>query len=102
MTDNPNSEQLLRAIQSILEEIKSIFILTNQDKLDEAKKRLLPKASIKEKIYNLCDGTKTAKDIAQVVQKDHAYIRSYLSRLRREGLIRTVKKDGKTIHEQII
>ena len=102
MTDKLNSEQYLRAIQSILEEIRSIFVLANQDKLEEIKKRLLPKNSVKEQIYNLCDGTKSTKDIAKVVQKDSAYIRSYLSRLRREGLIRTIERGGKTIHEQII
>ncbi|RLG50240.1 MAG: hypothetical protein DRO00_08985 [Thermoproteota archaeon] len=102
MTSKTSSERLLKTIQSTLEEIRSIFILANQDKLKEAKKRLLRKGSVKEQVYSLCDGTKTTTDIAQAIQKDSAYVRSYLSILRREGLIRTVEREGKTVHEQVI
>jgi CRP-like cAMP-binding protein len=92
---------LLKRIQRTLEEIKAILTLTNQDKLAEVKKALLKEGSVKLQVYNLCDGTKTTQDIAQALQKSIEYVNSYLSILRREGLIRTVEKDGRLVHEQI-
>lgn len=88
-------------MERTLEEIKAILVLVNQNKLVETKKRLLKAGSIKQQIYNMCDGTKTTKEIATAIQKDSGYVNSYLSILRREGLIRTVKKEGKLVHEQI-
>lgn len=92
---------LLKRIQRTLEEIKAILILTSQDKLAEAKKALLKEGSVKLQVYNLCDGTKTTQDIAKALQKSTEYVNSYVSILRREGLIRTVEKDGRLVHEQI-
>jgi hypothetical protein len=84
-----------------LEEIKAILTLINQDKFTEIKKILLKEGTIKLQIYNFCDGMKTTQDIATALQKDLGYVNSYLSILRREGLIRTVEKDDKQVHEQI-
>lgn len=97
-----SGKELLKEIQRTLEEFKSIFVLANQEKLAAAKKTLLKEGTIKMQIYNLCDGTKTTQDLAQAIQKSVEYVSSYLSILRREGLIRTVKKDGTQVHEQII
>jgi hypothetical protein len=94
-------KDLLRRIQRTLEEIKAVLTLTNQDKLAEVKKSLLKEGSVKLQVYNLCDGTKTTQDVAQALQKSTDYVNSYLSILRREGLIRTVEKDGRQVHEQI-
>jgi hypothetical protein len=91
----------LEKLQKTLEEIKAILILTNQDKLDQAKKLRLKEGSIKLQIYNLCDGTKSTQDLAQAIQKSTDYMNSYLTILRREGLIRTVEKEGKQVHEQM-
>jgi Mn-dependent DtxR family transcriptional regulator len=99
----PDDEELslLRKMQHTLDDIKAILILTYQDRLEETKNRLLKQGSVKEKIYELCDGTRTVSDIAAVIQKSTDYINSYLSILRREGLIRTVEKDGIQFHEQM-
>ncbi len=88
-------------LQRTLDEIKAILVLSNQEKLEQAKKSLLKEGSIKLQIYNLCDGTKTTQDIAQTIQKTADYVHSYLSILRREGFIRTIEKEGKQVHEQI-
>jgi len=96
-----SDKEILSSIRRTLEEIKAVLVLANQNKLEEAKKQLLKEGSVKLQIYNVCDGTKTTKDIATAVQKDIGYVHSYLSILRREGLIRTVEKEGKQVHEQI-
>jgi len=94
-------KDMLKKMQRTLEEIKAVLTLANQDKLAEVKKSLLKEGSVKLQVYNLCDGTKTTQDVAQALQKSTDYVNSYLSILRREGLIRTVEKDGRPIHEQI-
>lgn len=95
------TDDLLRNIQKSLDEIKAILTLANQEKLEQAKRSLLKEGSVKLQIYDLCDGTKTTKSIAGTIQKNSSYVRSYLSILRREGLIRTVEKEGNVVHEQI-
>ena len=62
---------------------------------------MLKEGSVKLQVYNLCDGIKTTQDLAQAIQKSTDYVNSYLSILRREGLIRTVEKEGRQVHEQI-
>jgi hypothetical protein len=96
-----SEKEILNSMRQTLEEIKAILTLTNQDKLAEVKKTLLKEGTVKLQIYELCDGTKTTQDLAQAIQKSTDYVNSYLSILRREGLIRTVEKEGKQVHEQI-
>lgn len=95
------NDNKLDKISTDLEELKSIIILLNQDALEEKRKELLQEGSVKKQIYDLCDGTKSISDIASIIGKDNSYVRSYLSRLRREGLIRKIEKDGEIYHEQI-
>ena len=96
-----SEKELLKEIQRALEEFKSIFVLANREKLAAAKKTLLKEGTIKLQIYNLCDGTKTTQEIAQGIQKSVEYVNSYLSILRRDGLVRTIEKENKQVHEQI-
>ncbi len=95
------TDELLKEVLHSLEEIHSVLILANQEKLEKAKKRLLKEGSMKQRIYDLCDGTRTTKVIADAIRKDLGYVNSYLSILRREGLIRIIGKEGTVIHEQI-
>lgn len=96
-----SEKELLKGILRSLEEIRSLFVLANQEKLADAKKGLLKEGTVKLQIYNLCDGTRGTQDITQIIKKSAEYVGSYISTLRREGLIRTVEKDGKQVHEQV-
>jgi predicted transcriptional regulator len=100
MSEASEKEMLIRIHQS-LEEIKAILTLVNGDKLSEVKKIRLKDGSTKLQVYNLCDGAKNTQEIATALQKSTDYVNSYLSILRREGLIRTVERDGKQFHEQL-
>lgn len=93
------SEAQLSNIQDLLEDIKAILMLSNNKLIQEAKQQLLKEGSEQKKIYDLCDG-KTTQDIANAMQKSVEYVNSNLSMLRRKGLVKTVEKDGKKIHEQ--
>lgn len=93
------SEEKLSSIQDLLEDIRAMLILSNTEKIHEAKKQLLKEGSEQKKIYDLCEG-KTTQEIATTLQKSLEYVNSNLSLLRRKGLIKTVEKDGKKIQEQ--
>lgn len=95
------SSDTLERIQSTVEEIRSLIVLVNQDKLKRVKEKLLKAGSIKERVYNMCDETKTIEEMAQSLGKESNYVRSYLSILRREGLIRNVVKDGRQVYQQV-
>ncbi len=92
----------INELQKSLDEIKGLFILANRENLDAQKLKLLPKGSMKERVYDLCDGSKTTIEMAKILGKDENYVRSYLSILRKDGLIRSVDKEGKVYPEQII
>ena len=93
-------EDRLDDIKILLEDIRGILLLTNQDKIDEMKKKMVKSGSVEETIYKLCDGTNTTSDIANKIQKDNQYTGAVISTLRQKGLIRTVEREGKKVHEQ--
>lgn len=95
------SSDTLEKILGTLEEIRSLIVLINRDKLAHIKGSLLKAGTVKETIYNMCDGTKTVDEIAQSLGKDNGYVHSYLSILRREGLIQNIVKDGRQVYQQI-
>ena len=94
-----SDKEILTSIKSTLEEIKALLLTVNQEKLNALRKELLKEGSVKLQIYELCDGTKNNKDIASVMKKDEPYVRSYITILRREGLIRTDRDTGR--HSQV-
>lgn len=93
------SDKILQNIQDTLDDIKAILLLTGNSKLQETKKELLKEGSEQQKIYDLCDG-KTSQEIATTLQKSVEYVNSNLTLLRRKGIIKTIEKDGKKVHEQ--
>jgi hypothetical protein len=97
---NKTSDDTLEMIYGTLEEIKSLKKLTNQDKLQAVKDKLLKPGTVKEEVYNLCDESKTIEEMAQSLGKDSSYVRSYLSILRREGFIQNVIKDKRQVYRQ--
>jgi len=87
-------------VKTLLEDIKGLLLIVNQDKLDEMKKRLLKSGSMESQVYEFCDGTNTTQSIATKIQKTPDYANAVISTLRRKGLIRTVDRDGTKVHEQ--
>jgi cell division septum initiation protein DivIVA len=87
-------------IKTLLEDIKGLLLVANQDKLDEMKKKLLKTGSIESQVYELCDGENTTQVIAERIQKSQEYTGAVTSTLRRKGLVRTVDRNGSKVHEQ--
>lgn len=93
------ADDKLDDIKALLEDIKGLLLLTNQDKLDAMKKDLLKPGSIENQVYELCEGT-TTQAIADQIQKSLEYTGAVISKLRRKGLVKTVDRDGNKVHEQ--
>ena len=91
----------VRRIQETLEDIRALITIGFQDKLREGKKELLKEGSVKKTVYDLCDGNRTKDDIARALKKSNDYVSSYLTILRREGLIHIREKEGKQLYEQV-
>jgi len=86
-------------IKMLLEDIKAVLLLTNQDKLEDAKKNLLKEGTVEKQVYDLCDGV-SAKEIADKIGKSLKYVHAVISTLRRKGLVRTVEREKKIVYEQ--
>jgi Mn-dependent DtxR family transcriptional regulator len=94
-------KDVLKRIQTVLEDTKGLLLVLNQDKLDEMKKRLLKAGFIESQVYDLCDGTNTAQTIATSIQKTPDYASAVIGNLRRKGLVKTVDSAGNKVYEQI-
>ena len=95
------SEIILNEIKNLLEDIKGLLILTNQEQLEKRKRDLLGSGSIEEKVYNLCNSKNEIGDIAKKLGKTEKIVRARISDLRRKGLIKSLQQDEKYIHLQI-
>jgi hypothetical protein len=93
-------KDILKNIQTLLEDQKNLFLILNQDQLDETKKKLLKPGTIESQVYDLCDGVNTTQVIASKIQKPPDYTGAVLSNLRRKGLVRTIDRAGNKVHEQ--
>ena len=93
------SDDTMKQVLETLEDIKAVLLLTGNSSIEEAKKRLLKEGSEQAKIYELCD-SKTTQEIVTATQKSIEYVNSNLSQLRRKGLVKTVDREGKKVHEQ--
>jgi len=93
--------ETVRSIRNAVEDIRALIAIAFQDKLTEGKKELLKEGSVKKTVYELCDGNRTKDDIARALKKSNDYVSSYLTILRREGLIHIREKEGKQVYEQV-
>lgn len=90
----------LEEIKDLLEDIKNILQIVNQDKIDEAKAKLLEPGSIEEMVYKLCNGSNSTENIAKSIKKDNKYTLTVLGTLRKKGLIKTIDDNDKKIHQR--
>jgi hypothetical protein len=61
---------------------------------------LLREGSMEMKVYDLCDKTKTAEEIAKTLRESIGNVNSYIGMLKKKGLIRSSEEEGKEIYRQ--
>jgi hypothetical protein len=92
----------MNEIKQTLDDIKAILLLVNQDKIAQAKKALLKEGSVEKQVYDLCNGENTTEDVSNILKKPTANIRAVISSLRQKGLVKTIEKDDRKVHDQVI
>lgn len=95
------SEDKLDDIRLLLQDLEALLLLSDQDKIEGTKRRLLKPVSVENQVYELCDGNSTILGIATKIQKSTDYTRAVISALRRKGLVRTFERQGKTVCVQL-
>ncbi len=95
------SDEKLDEIRLVLEDIRSLLLMANQDKLDQVKKDLLKPGSVESQVFELCDGENTIQEISSRIQKSTDYTSAVISNLRRKGLVRTIERNGKKVSVQL-
>jgi predicted transcriptional regulator/predicted transposase YbfD/YdcC len=86
-------------VSSEEENIKKITYIENRNQLKNILKTLNP---AKLEILKACDGSKNIEEIIQKVLMNSNSVRSYISRMKKEGLITNSKKPLRLVDEIII
>jgi len=95
------SEDKLEEIKDILLDIRSILLVSNAKEIKDFKDKFMKEKSDQVKIYTHCKGL-TNEEIAKKVNKTKEIVNTNLARLREKGLIKSIQKNNKIIHEQIL
>lgn len=97
MTEREDTRLLWR-INKNLEEISykldrliSLYQFSQQHELERLKQEVLGRSKIRREVYDLCDGTKTVRDIARRTEKSIQQVSMVLSTLEEAGLIKSRK-----------
>jgi len=88
-------DRLLKSLKSIESKLETLIIL---------QKAVTPKPKLgdeQKKILQLCDKKHTIEDIAKETGKTTNNVKSTLSKLRKKGLIKSVKLKDKVVYERI-
>lgn len=84
MVEEPSEE--LRNVRLLLEKILAILKLANNEQILKIKNSIL-QSEIKRKIYELCDGKHTVKDIVNALGTTQPNVSYHLSSLLEAGLV---------------
>lgn len=88
-------KQLMRSLKNIEKQLDTLVIL---------QKATMPEPKVgkeEERILKLCDRKHTIDDIVQETGKKSGNVKVVLFNLRKKGLVRSIRSEGKTTYERI-
>lgn len=91
----------LEIVSAKLDTLIGLFKLVNISRIEDVKARAL-KTEAKRKVYDSCDGTKTVKEIAEVVGASERLVYYHLSSLQSIGLISYRDERGTRFYYRIL
>lgn len=92
--------ELLREISSKLDDVISLLKLGQKSTIEMTKSRLLA-SSLRSKIYNLCDGSRTVSQIAEELERPQPLISRYLRELENADLIKSERKGKSVFYDRL-
>ena len=87
-------------LQNLLECIRGLSLLANQDKIGKIKKNTIHLDSGDEKMCNLYQDGMPNEDLAKQIKKDVPHVIDIISNLQQKRLITIIEKNSKKIYEQ--
>lgn len=99
MTDELNVE--VRKSRLLQEKILAILKLVNMEKVQKVKASLLQNET-KRKIYDLCDGRHTVKEMVTALKTSQPNVSYHLSSLLESGLVAFEEVGGRRFYSKIL
>lgn len=81
----------LEEISYKLDRLISMYEFSQKHELERLKQEVLGRSKIRREVYDLCDGTKTVRDIARRTEKSIQQVSMVLSTLEEAGLVKSRK-----------
>lgn len=88
-------------LKSVLNQILSIYKLTNADKIESAKNEVLGTGS-RRRAYDLCDGKKGVGEIAKILKLTQPSATHHLAKLAESNFITSETRQGKKYFFKLI
>jgi predicted transcriptional regulator len=94
--------RVLEEISAKLDRLISIMELTQKRELELLKDEVMGKSEVRREIYNLCDGKRTVKEIANILRKSIQHISTEIAELEKAGIIGVWKIGKKRYYYKLI
>lgn len=103
MTKDDQTEILLalHRIEDRLQEIADILRVGHKETIEATQRRVLAGSTLRNKIYKLCDGTRSVSQIAEILGKSIQQISNNIVLLQNSSLIKEVRRGKEKYYERI-
>ena len=90
----------LHRIEDRLQEIAEILRVGHRENIEATQRRVLAGSPLRKKIYELCDGSRSVGQIAQVLGKSIQQVSNNIALLQNTGLIKEVRRGKEKRYEK--
>jgi len=105
MSNMPKDEtEILLALHRIedrLQEIAEILRVGHRETIEATQRKVLAGSTLRKKIYELCDGSRSVGQIAQDLGKSIQQVSNNITLLQNVGLIREVRRGKEKRYERV-
>ncbi|MFQ5884596.1 MAG: ArsR/SmtB family transcription factor [Thermoplasmata archaeon] len=91
----------IRGVRTLVEKILHVLKIVNAEKIQKTKESLL-RSDMKRKIYELCDGRHTVKDMTSRLKTTPPNVSYHLSTLLESGFVRYEDIAGKRFYSKTL
>ena len=91
-TDQTDVLLALHRIEDRLQEIAEILKLGHKASIEAVRRQALAGSSVRQRVYELCDGAKSVSEIAEAVGRTIQQVSNNIAILQSAGLVREIRK----------